>query len=131
MLETCLYVEDVEQAARFYENLFALRRMAFDDRFCAFDVSGRSVLLLFRRGGTRKPVAVDGGVIPPHDGTGPLHFAFAVPTEDLPAWEERLAESGIAIESRVHWPRGGQSVYFRDPDGNLIELITPGTWPNY
>jgi catechol 2,3-dioxygenase-like lactoylglutathione lyase family enzyme len=131
VLETCLYVEDVEQAARFYEELFGLRRLASDERFCAFDVGGRSVLLLFLRGGTRKPVAVDGGVIPPHGGSGPLHFAFAVPAEDLAAWEERLAEAGIAIESRVHWKRGGQSVYFRDPDNNLLELITPGTWPAY
>jgi catechol 2,3-dioxygenase-like lactoylglutathione lyase family enzyme len=105
--------------------------MASDEHFCAFDVGARSVLLLFRRGAARKPIAVHGGVIPPHDGSGPLHFAFAVPAQDLPAWEERLAEAGVAIESRVHWERGGQSVYFRDPDQNLVELATPGTWPCY
>jgi catechol 2,3-dioxygenase-like lactoylglutathione lyase family enzyme len=60
-----------------------------------------------------------------------LHFAFGVPAEELALWEERLESMGIAIESRVHWERGGESLYFRDPDNHLVELATPGTWPNY
>jgi hypothetical protein len=28
----------------------------------------------------------------------------------------------------VNWPEGAQSVYFRDVDENLVELITPGFW---
>jgi catechol 2,3-dioxygenase-like lactoylglutathione lyase family enzyme len=31
----------------------------------------------------------------------------------------------------VRWPRGGESIYFRDPDGHLVELATPGLWDNY
>ena len=27
--------------------------------------------------------------------------------------------------------RGAVSLYFRDPDGNLGELVTPGLWANY
>ena len=131
ILETCLHVEDVERSARFYESLFGFRRIGSDGRFCALDVPGQNVLLLFRRGGTSEPVATSGGVIPPHDGAGALHFAFAVPAGDLPLWEQRLAEAGIALESRVHWERGGQSIYFRDPDHHLVELATPGIWPNY
>ena len=131
VLETCLHVEDVDQSSSFYENLFGFRRMAGDDRFCAFDVAEGSVLLLFRRGGTLKPVAVPGGLIPPHDGQGRLHLAFSIPESDLSAWEDRLAEQGIAIESRVHWERGGQSIYFRDLDDHLLELATPGIWSNY
>ena len=131
VLETCLYVQNVEQAATFYEKLFGFRRMQSDERFCALDVAGRSVLLLFRRGSTLTPIAVPGGLIPPHDGAGQLHFALAIPAEELPTWEQRLARAGIAVESRVHWERGGQSIYFRDPDNHLVELVTPGTWPIY
>jgi catechol 2,3-dioxygenase-like lactoylglutathione lyase family enzyme len=131
VLETCLHVEDLERSARFYEDLFSLKRMAFDARFCAFDVSPGGVLLLFRRGGTLEPVQLPGGVIPPHDSSGRLHFAFAIRAEDLPAWLDRLSRAGIAIEGRVRWERGGESIYFRDPDQHLVELATPGIWPNY
>ena len=131
VLETCLHVEDVEKSARFYEKLFGFKRMAGDARFCAFDVAKGSVLLLFLRGGTLEPVRIPGGLIPPHDGSGRMHFAFAIPAEDLTAWESRLTLAGIPIESRVNWQEGGVSLYFRDPDEHLVELATPGIWPNY
>jgi catechol 2,3-dioxygenase-like lactoylglutathione lyase family enzyme len=131
VLETCLYVDDLERAIQFYEKLFAFRRLESDQRFCAFDVAGRGVLILFLRGATREPVKLPGGRIPPHDGAGPLHFAFAIPAGELPAWEQRLRDFAVAIESRVKWPRGGDSIYFRDPDKHLVELVTPLTWAIY
>jgi catechol 2,3-dioxygenase-like lactoylglutathione lyase family enzyme len=42
-----------------------------------------------------------------------------------------LKSRGIAIEEVKQWERGGKSLYFRDPDGHLLELVTPGCWPNY
>ena len=140
ILETGLYVADVERSAQFYERLFGLKRMVGDDRFCALAVTpensgghclGRGVLLLFKQGGTLQPIHLPGGVIPPHDGSGQSHFAFAISAEDLEAWEKRLIDAGIAIESRVRWAPGGESLYFRDPDGHLAELATPGIWPIY
>jgi catechol 2,3-dioxygenase-like lactoylglutathione lyase family enzyme len=87
--------------------------------------------LLFRRGKTTGGLSTSGGFVPPHDGSGPVHLAFAIDAADLPAWEARLGDVGIAIESRVSWVEGGTSLYFRDPDGHSIELATPGTWPTY
>jgi catechol 2,3-dioxygenase-like lactoylglutathione lyase family enzyme len=131
VLETALYVENLQRSRDFYSTLFGLPVMVADERFCAFDVAGRDVLLLFRTGGTSAPVATPGGMIPPHDGAGRLHLAFAVDADQLGAWETRLRERGVEIESRVDWKRGGRSVYFRDPDGHLLELVTPGVWGNY
>jgi catechol 2,3-dioxygenase-like lactoylglutathione lyase family enzyme len=37
----------------------------------------------------------------------------------------------VTVESVVVWPGGAKSVYFRDPDGNLAELITPGFWKTF
>ena len=76
-------------------------------------------------------MTLPGGTIPPHDGHGPLHIAFAVSAEDLPTWERRLGQHGIAIEGRTRWSRGSESIYFRDPDGHLLELATPGLWATY
>lgn len=102
-----------------------------DDRLCALDVAGRAVPLLFRRGGAAEAVHIPGEAIPGHDGHGTLHYAFAIATSHVEAWTRRLLSEGIEIESRVTWPRGGISLYFRDPDGHLVELATPGVWATY
>jgi catechol 2,3-dioxygenase-like lactoylglutathione lyase family enzyme len=130
--ETCLYVANLSRATRFYTDLFGYEVMTSDDRFTALSVAGQDVLLLFLEGGTLEPAVLpNGDFIPPHDGSGQTHLGLAVASSDLPEWESRLAERNIAIESRVTWTRGGLSIYFRDPDGHLLELLTPGVWPIY
>ena len=131
VIETCLYVDDLDRAGRFYSEVLGLATLTQDARFQAYDVGQRSVLLLFQRGATLETVHLPGGTIPPHDGHGPLHIAFAIAAEALPEWEQKLARSGVAIEGRTDWPRGGHSIYFRDPDGHLLELATPGLWAIY
>jgi catechol 2,3-dioxygenase-like lactoylglutathione lyase family enzyme len=131
VIETSLYVDDLERAARFYEDVLGLSVLTADSRFRAYDVGGRSVLLIFRRGATLETVRMPGGTIPPHDGHGPLHIAFAIAAGELPDWEKRLREHGVAIEGRTKWTRGGESIYFRDPDRHLLEVATPGLWAIY
>lgn len=121
LLESSLYVEDLARSVRFYETVLGLELIASDaERLRALGVAGRQVLLLFK-----KKASAD------HDGDGRLHVAFAIPTSELAQWEKRLAEHGVAIETRTTWPRGGHSLYFRDPDGHLLELATPGVWSIY
>jgi catechol 2,3-dioxygenase-like lactoylglutathione lyase family enzyme len=60
-----------------------------------------------------------------------VHIAFSIAAGELAAWETQLAKAGVEIEGRTKWPRGGESIYFRDPDGHLVELATPGLWPGY
>jgi catechol 2,3-dioxygenase-like lactoylglutathione lyase family enzyme len=131
VLETALYVDNLERAAKFYEDILGLARLTADSRFRAYNVGGKSVLLVFQRGSTLETVRMPGGTIPPHDGHGPLHVAFAIAADELTAWEARLAAHNIAIEGRTRWTRGGESIYFRDPDGHLLELATPGLWAIY
>jgi catechol 2,3-dioxygenase-like lactoylglutathione lyase family enzyme len=134
ILETALYVSDIARAAEFYRSLFGFPTLLESDRLIALDVSGRCVLLLFPEGGTAEPFPVPGGggVIPPHGGSpGGYHFAFSIASEDVVAWRRRLESEVVAVESVVTWPGGAESLYFRDPDGNLAELITPGFWSIY
>ena len=132
IIETALYVEDTGCASKFYEDILGLRRIAGEeDRFCAYSVADRDVLLLFKRGATAQPLRIPAGLIPPHDGSGQNHFALAISPNELASWEKHLAAHSIEIEGRVHWPLGGTSIYFRDPDGNLLELATPGMWSIY
>ena len=131
ILESSLYVEDLPRARAFYERVFGFTAFMIDDRMCAMEVPGEQVLLLFRHGMTDQSApGPNGGFIPPHHGRGALHLAFAIPFGELAAWEEHLGTQGVAVESRLGWPHGGTSVYFRDPDGHSLEVATPGLWPN-
>lgn len=130
--ETVLYTDDLLRATAFYRDVLGFAPMRTDgERFQAFDAGNGCTLLLFRRGGTLHPVPAPRGTIPPHDGHGPLHVAFAIDDADFGAWQSHLAACGIGIESEAGWDRGGRSLYLRDPDGHLVELVTPGIWPNY
>ena len=97
----------------------------------AFDVSGTGVLLLFPEGGSLRPVETPGGSIPPHDGSGPMYVAFSISADELEEWQQHLIDKGLVLEGRTQWPRGGVSVYFRDPDNHLLEIATPGLWKGY
>lgn len=132
IVETILYVEDLPRAIAFYRDVLGLPPMTGDAaRFQAFKAGGRQVLLLFKQGATLAPTPVPGGIIPPHDGNGPQHIGFAVTHEAYDQWREQLRARGIKVESETTWARGGRSLYFRDPDNHLLELVTPGIWPNY
>ena len=130
ILETALDCNDLRTSAAFYQRLLGVEPMLDTERLVVIDAGEGTLLLLFQRGNA-DPLLMLGGVIPGHDAGGPGHFAFAIDAADLARWDARLGELGIAIESRVTWPRGGTSVYFRDPDGRSVELATPGLWPTY
>jgi catechol 2,3-dioxygenase-like lactoylglutathione lyase family enzyme len=126
-----LYVADLDVAERFYHELFGFETLLSDNRMRALNVTGKQVLLLFKKGGTTGGEEVPGGVIPPHDANGQIHLCFAIEATALEEWKRVLEAHDIAIESMVFPPRGGTSLYFRDPDGHLIELATPGIWEIY
>lgn len=131
VLETALYTDDMARAKAFYEGVLGLSPIFSDNRLTAYGVSQRGVLLIFKRGAATETVTMPGGTIPGHDGAGPLHIAFAIGKDALAEWEAHLAARGVTIEGATDWSRGGRSIYFRDPDGHLLELATPGLWAVY
>ena len=132
ILETCIHTEDMERAKAFYEGVLELQPIYSDARLTAYHIAGHDVLLVFKKGATGETTHMPGGgVIPGHGGDGALHVAFAIAKDELPQWEQRLAQHNIAIEGAHTWTRGGRSIYFRDPDGHLLELATPGLWSVY
>ena len=123
VVETTLYVDDLDAAEAFYRNVLGLEVIGKEVGRHVFFRVGDGVLLAFSPEATLK-----GDTLPPHGARGPSHFALGVRTEGLDEWRQRLEEHGVVIEKEMTWPRGGRSIYFRDPAGNSIELVTPGLW---
>src|ERR1700759_4530929 len=127
LLETALYVDDLDAVVAFYRDALGLTVLVdAAPRLVAMDAGQASILLVFKRGETTLGLKTSGGLIPPHAGHGPAHLAFAVSAEALVEWETHFHVRGIAIESRVRWETGGESLYLRDPAGHSVELATPG-----
>jgi len=128
IVESSLYVVSVARSVQFYKRIFGFEPIDTDEkegvtdqtRLCALRAGDRSVLLLFKKGATEDT-----------DATGAIHVAFGIARSQLTAWEQWLANQGIAIEFRKTWKYGGKALYFRDPDGHLLEVVTPGVWSIY
>lgn len=129
VLETAIYVDDLDGAEDFYGGVLGLARIQGDPNRHVFFRCGDGVFLIFNPAATANdPSSVGGQMVPTHGARGPSHMAFRVRDDELPAWRERLERAQVAIESEIAWPRGGHSIYFRDPAGNSIELASPKLW---
>jgi catechol 2,3-dioxygenase-like lactoylglutathione lyase family enzyme len=123
ILETCLYADDLAAAERFYGGVLGLEMIARVEGRHVFFRCGARVFLIFDPART-----ADGGEVPGHGARGPGHAAFAAREDELDAWRDHLIDHGVEVERDFTWPRGGRSLYFRDPAGNSIELGTPSIW---
>jgi catechol 2,3-dioxygenase-like lactoylglutathione lyase family enzyme len=124
VVEIAVYVDDLRAAETFYGTVLGLRVVGKEPgRHVFFQAGEASVLLAFLADATLK-----GDQLPPHGATGPGHFALGIEAESFDAWRKLLHSHGVTVENEVEWPRGGRSLYFRDPAGNSVELVTPGVW---
>jgi catechol 2,3-dioxygenase-like lactoylglutathione lyase family enzyme len=125
VMESTLYVTDVARAVAFYRDVLGLHLMGeFETEPGAAFAVGNTVLLLFNAKETLKPRH-----LPPHGATGSGHVAFRVQPEELPRWKKHLTEHGVAIEKEHQFGDNPASIYFRDPDGNVLEFAVAGIWP--
>ena len=128
IVEICIYSEDLASMKKFYTDVIGLPLVNEENGKFIFLKAGKSMLLIFNPDRTR----IHNENLPPHGADTPpssIHFAMEIKTNDYYEWKELLATKNIKIEKEVSWKSGSRSLYFRDPAGNLVELITPGEWP--
>lgn len=129
ILETCLYVDDLVAAERFYADVLGLERVAAEPGRHVFFRCGPAMLLLFNPEATEAfDFDNDDIDVPPHGTHGHGHAAFRAEESELDAWRTHLHSHNISIETEINWPNGGRSIYFRDPAGNSLEFATPKLW---
>jgi catechol-2,3-dioxygenase len=128
VVETCIYSSDLESMKKFYVGILGLSVIQEEGDKLIFLKAGKSMLLIFDPLRT----SVNNDKLPPHGAMTPpssIHFAMEIEDHDYEPCKELLVRNGIAIEKEVNWNSKTKSLYFRDPAGNLVELITPGGWP--
>ncbi|MER8825383.1 VOC family protein [Mesorhizobium sp. M0938] len=129
ILESALYVTDLDAAENFYSSVLGLDLLGKVDGRHLFFRCGNGVLLIFNAEATKVPPAPDARLkVPPHGAVGDGHLCFAASADEILRWKAHLEEKKIAIESEFEWPQGGRSIYIRDPSGNSIEFAEPRIW---
>lgn len=129
IIETCLYATDLKQVKLFYMKLPGIRLLSEEEGRHLFFKAGGQMLLIFNPGHTSaEQTEVNGSIIPLHGCNGEGHVAFAINQQDVDLWKAFLADEQIPIESEVRWPTGTVSLYFRDPAGNSLEVVSPELW---
>ena len=129
ILESALYVTNLEAAEAFYVDVMGLERLGKVEGRHVFFRCGDGVLLLFNAEATKVPPKPDAKLpVPPHGTVGQGHLCFAGTVEEISDWKAQLQDRDVAIEADFEWPQGGRSIYFRDPSGNSIEIAEPRIW---
>jgi catechol 2,3-dioxygenase-like lactoylglutathione lyase family enzyme len=134
VVETVLYTSSVPKLVGWYTSTLLIKPFTYSPSFAAFSLPNDTILLLFDRNTSLGNKNYDGGTIPAHgaENTKGQHIAFACGgQEDLNEWETHLKAKGVEIEARMEWERGGKSIYFRDAEGHLLEIMTRGVWQVY
>lgn len=106
---------DKEAAARFFARIFGLSYEGLHSHFAPVQVNERLTL--------------DFDNVSEFDHH---HYAFKVSDQDFDAIFARIREEEISFGSGpgsatnmvINHRRGGRGLYFRDPDGHLLEILT-------
>lgn len=118
-----MYVSDLEATRTFYHEKLGLEVINFVADKHVFFHAGESVLLCFNPDDAKAKTH-----IPPHWGTGKLHFAFQADPTEYEAWKIKVTDAGIEVIQEVKWGKGLRSFYFHDPDGHVLEILEDDIW---
>jgi catechol 2,3-dioxygenase-like lactoylglutathione lyase family enzyme len=120
-----LNVRDIERSLQFYEQILGLSAERVE--------AWRKREIRFPSVRINASTLIDLVEVPAADGTGQTnldHFCLVTDSANLDQAMHKLASAGVAIETgpAMRWGAKGNalSIYFRDPDQNLIELRTYG-----
>jgi catechol-2,3-dioxygenase len=128
IVETCIYSSELKVMKDFYINKLGLDFVSEENGRHAFLKAGKSMLLIFNPESTLNDsdsiFPIHGAITPPSI----VHFALEINRGDYEKWKDLLSKKQIDIEKELKIGNS-RSIYFRDPSGNVVELINENAWP--
>jgi catechol 2,3-dioxygenase-like lactoylglutathione lyase family enzyme len=119
LMHTCLITNNVNQLIQFYEPILALKAQKSGEDYAEFH-TGVGVLAIFSAGAQEK--YIPGSAEPAWNKSVILEFQVA----DLDKEYVRLQSLvQTLVKPPTTQPWGTRSIYFRDPDGNLVDFYMP------
>ena len=114
---TVIFVRDMNAMRQFYETVlgFSLQRV-LSSGWIEFRIGGNTLALAIpSRTASDRPVPV---------GSAALQLAFKVSVAEVDACASELVQRGVDLVSPpTDQSFGHRTVFFRDPDGNLLEVF--------
>jgi catechol 2,3-dioxygenase-like lactoylglutathione lyase family enzyme len=113
---TVILVRDMAAMRRFYEGILGFSLTCeLSAGWIEYQIGGNT-LALSRPGRTAKDA-------PTPKGSASLQLAFRVAVDDVDRCAEELLRHGVdLLEPPTNQPFGHRTLFFRDPDGNLLEV---------
>ena len=115
-----LFVEDLDAAKSFYQDVFELPVHYEDDNSAVFRFGGTLVNLLKA---TEAPGLIEPALVASRDAG--VRFQFTLGVQDVDAKCEELKRRGVElVNGPIDRPWGIRTASFRDPGGHLWEIAT-------
>ncbi len=113
-------VSDLAQAERFYTDVLGLGVVTHFGDQVLLDCGGQNLALFHVARAPISPAERQARISHP---LGRGHHAFRVSRADFAAAKERLTKAGVESARPIDWG-DHDCLYFLDPDGNLLEIVS-------
>ena len=113
---TVIFVRDMAAMRRFYEDVLGMSLLReLSANWIEYGL-GPNTLALAKPGRTAADAPIPAG-------SASLQLAFKVSASEVDACADELVRHGVALLSPpTNQPFGHRTMFFRDPDGNLLEI---------
>ena len=124
--EVSLRVQDLDVMQQFYEDVVGLEVLRRDESFVFFKVAegygGHTQNLALFEAADRDFLGTKSPHLSP-DQTTLHHVALNISLEDYETERKRLVGLGLKVQATEHAWLHVRSLYFDDPEGNLLEFV--------